>query len=59
MQRWIMTVKDHSTSLVYLVALPRKKAEFVAAELKKYFGYVGYPNSIPLCPHNCQCCFNS
>ncbi len=54
-----MTVKDHSTGLVYLVALPRKKAEFVAAELEKYFGYVGYPNSIPLCPHNCQCCFNS
>lgn len=44
MQRWIMTVKDHSTGLVYLVALPRKKAEFVAAELEKYFGYVGYPN---------------
>lgn len=44
MQRWIMTVKDHSTGLVYLVALPRKKAKFIAAELEKYFGYVGYPN---------------
>ena len=43
MQRWIMTVKDHSTGLVYLSALPKKKAEFVAAELDKYFGLVGYP----------------
>jgi len=38
MQRWIMTVKDHSTGLVYLAALPRKKAEYVAAELEKFFG---------------------
>ena len=43
MQRWIMTVKDHSTGLVYLCALPRKKASFVAAELEKYFGFIGYP----------------
>jgi hypothetical protein len=43
MQRWIMTVKDHSTRLVYLCALPRKKATFVAAELEKFFGFVGYP----------------
>jgi hypothetical protein len=32
MQRWIMTVKDNSTGLIYLVALPRKLAKFVAAE---------------------------
>jgi hypothetical protein len=44
MQRWIMTVKDHSTGLVYLAALPRKKADYVAAELEKYFGFVGYPH---------------
>jgi hypothetical protein len=43
MMRWIMTVKDHSTGLIYLVALPRKKANYVAAELEKYFGFVGYP----------------
>jgi hypothetical protein len=43
MQRWIMTVNDHSTGLVYLCALPQKKAAFVAAELEKFFGFVGYP----------------
>ncbi len=44
MQRWIMTVKDHSNGLVYLTALPRKTGVFFAAELKKYFGFVGYPH---------------
>ena len=43
MQRWIMTVKDHSTGLIYLAALPRKMAKYVAAELEKIFGFVGYP----------------
>ncbi len=43
MQRWIMTVKDHSIGLVYLCALPRKKASFVSAELEKYFGLIGSP----------------
>jgi hypothetical protein len=43
MQRWIMTVKDHSTGLVYLCMPPRKKAEFVAAKLEKFFRFVGYP----------------
>ncbi len=43
MQRWIMTVKDHLTGLVYLCALPCKKADFFAAELEKFFGLVGYP----------------
>jgi hypothetical protein len=43
MQRWIMTVKDHSTGLVYLCALPRRKASFVAAELEKYFGLINCP----------------
>jgi hypothetical protein len=42
MQRWIMTVKDHSTGLVYLCALTRKKATFIAAKLEKFFGLVGY-----------------
>jgi uncharacterized UPF0160 family protein len=44
MQQWIMTVKDHSTGFIYLVALPRKMAKFMAAELEKYFGLVGYPS---------------
>jgi hypothetical protein len=43
MQCWIMTVKDYLTGLVYLCALPWKKAEFVAAELEKFFGFVDYP----------------
>jgi hypothetical protein len=42
MQHWIMTIKDHSTGLVYLAVLPRKTAEFVVNELEKYFGFVGY-----------------
>ena len=29
MMHWIMTVKDHSTGLIYLVALPRKMAKYV------------------------------
>ncbi len=43
MQHWIMTVKDHSTGLVYLAALPRKTAVFVANDLENYFSFVGYP----------------
>jgi len=35
MQRWIMTVKDHLTGLVYLCGLPQKKAMYVAVELEK------------------------
>ncbi len=44
MQHWIMTIKDHSTGLVYLAALPRKTAVFVANKREKYFGFVGYPH---------------
>jgi hypothetical protein len=44
MLRRIMTVKDHSTGLVYLALLPRKTAVFVANKLEKYFGFVGYPH---------------
>jgi hypothetical protein len=44
MQHLIMTVKDHSTGLVYRSVLPRKTAVFVAVKLKKYFGFVGYPH---------------
>ena len=41
--RWILTVKDHSTGLIYLSSLPFKEARFVAYELERYFGFVGYP----------------
>ena len=44
MMRWIMTVKDHSTQMVWLTALPFKEAKYVAHELEKYFGFVGYPH---------------
>ncbi len=37
MQHWITAIKDHSTGLVYT-------AKFVANELEKYFGFVGYPH---------------
>jgi hypothetical protein len=29
---------------VYIAALPRKTAVFVANKLEKYFGFVGYPH---------------
>ncbi len=44
MHRWIMTIKDHSTGLVYLAVLPRKTAVFITAKLEKYFNFVGYPH---------------
>jgi len=37
MQRWIMTVKDHSTVLVYLCALPQKKAIFCCCWIGEIF----------------------
>ena len=43
LQCWIMTVKDHSTGFTALFSLPRKKPMFVAFELERYFGMVGYP----------------
>jgi hypothetical protein len=43
MQCWIMTVKDHSTGLTYITSLPRKRASYVAFELSKLFGLIGYP----------------
>ncbi len=42
-QRWLMAVKDHSTGFTALFLLPRKKPTFVAFELERYFGLVGYP----------------
>lgn len=42
--RWILTLKDHSTQLTYLQALPRKFARYVAHELDRIFGLIGYPS---------------
>ena len=38
-----MIIKDHSTGLMVVFAIPRKMAKYVAYELEKYFGLVGYP----------------
>jgi hypothetical protein len=42
-QRWLMAVKNHSTGFTALFLFPRKKPMFVAFELERYFGLVGYP----------------
>ena len=42
-QRWIMVVKDHFTAFTALFSIPYKMAQYVAFELEKYFGLVGYP----------------
>ena len=36
-------MKDHATGLVYLTALPRKRAECVAYKLQQIFGVIGFP----------------
>jgi hypothetical protein len=41
--RWTMMVKDHSTGITYLAALPLKRPKFVVFELNKQFGLIGYP----------------
>jgi hypothetical protein len=43
MKHWTVTIKDYSTGLIFCIALPNKKASYVAHELEKYFGLVGYP----------------
>ena len=43
MQRWILTVKDHFTGLTHVTSIPRKRAKYVAFELDKLFGFIGYP----------------
>ena len=40
---WIMTVKDHATGMVYLTALPWKRAECVAYKLQEIFGVICFP----------------
>ncbi len=41
--RWILTLKYHATSLVYLCALPRKRANLITYKLQEIFGIIGYP----------------
>ena len=41
--KWIMTLKDHFTKLVYIKALPQKRMMFVASELNHIFGLIGFP----------------
>jgi hypothetical protein len=46
LMQWILILKDYSTQLTYLAALPSKKASFVAYELDKIFGLIGYPTTL-------------
>jgi hypothetical protein len=39
----ILTLMDHATSLVYLCALPRKRANLIAYKLQEIFGIIGHP----------------
>ena len=41
--RWVMTIKDHTTGLMHLIALPRKCPHLVAYKLQEYFELIGYP----------------
>ena len=43
-QRWIIVLKDHFSGLTYITSIPRKRARYVAHELNKIFGLIGYPN---------------
>ena len=43
LMRWVMTIKDHSTGLAYLCALPRKHPHLIAYKLQGIFGIIGYP----------------
>ncbi len=42
LMRWILTLKDHATSLVYLCALPRKRVNFIAYKPQEIYGIIGY-----------------
>ncbi len=41
--RWVLTIKDHTTGLMYLCALPWKHPDLVAYKLQEIFGVIGYP----------------
>jgi transposase InsO family protein len=41
--RWVLTIKDHATGLMYLCALPRKRPDLIAYKLQEIFSLIGYP----------------
>ena len=41
--RWVLTIKDHATGLIYLCAIPQKRPDLVAYKLQEKFGLIGYP----------------
>jgi hypothetical protein len=43
LMHWILHLKDHAKALVYLCALPRKRANLIAYKLQEIFGIIGYP----------------
>ena len=43
LMRWVMTIKDHSTGLTYLCALPRKRPHLIVYKLQEIFEIIGYP----------------
>ncbi len=43
LMNWILILKDHATSLVYLCLLTRKRANLIAYKLQEIFGIIGYP----------------
>ena len=43
LMRWVLTIKDHATGLMYLCALPRKRPDLIAYKLQEIFGLIGYP----------------
>ena len=44
LMQWIVTIKDHSTGVTHVSAIPLKKARFVAHRLQEVFGMIGYPS---------------
>jgi hypothetical protein len=43
LMRWVLTINDHCTGLVYLCALPWKCPKLVVYRLQEIFGSIDYP----------------
>jgi hypothetical protein len=41
--RWVLTIQDHATGLMYLCALPWKIPDLFAYKLQEIFGLIGHP----------------
>jgi hypothetical protein len=41
--RWVLTIKDHATRLMYVCAFPGKRPYLVAYKHQEVFGVIGYP----------------